>query len=602
MKLVKLLLTPPVAAISAAFLTVNAAETTTTWQGPDGGDLADAANWTGNPPQYDAETNPDTKLYFKTSPADSYGVTLLQNLTAYSAKFVSGVGLDVDLNGKTLQFVSDVEFDALSSHTYKDLWPGSDIVFHNGELNLLSADGTTRKQFNFMSDIASGRIGRNSSVTLDGVTGQGSFYSTATNTVVVLTNGTKWVGNYSTHDGAKWSRFVLTGEGTVCDFDNTTVAVNGRANEYAASNEFVVTDHAIATNVANITALGRAGRIEISNGAQLYLPSTLNFSTAGYGRGADFHLTSGNRVTVRTAHFNSSGSKGLTEIAGQGTVLETLEQFASGQGWGFQFACGNSISDARLWIHDGAVVTNRKGTVNIGTGTSPTRLKVELTDNAFLYTGEAFEVLSNTGKLMDFRVDTGAKIQCKRFRFGSETVMTQTNKLWIGHNSSIKASDWVKLGGGAGSVMVISNGTLSVGNQLNVYSGYKVVLAGAAPQISAVTFMMTAADTTVVFDVPETGYQENWPLMRCGATGQYMRLNTNITPVFQMRDFARKTGGKILLAEAAYQIQMDDLEKWQAAATAGCEDFGKAKVYLSADKKKLWLEVKRRYGLAIIVR
>ena len=586
--------------LGMAFLTGGAAETTTTWQGADGGDLADAANWKGNAPQYDAETNPETKLSFTKSPADCYGVTLLQDLTAFSAMFGWGVGLDVDLGGRSLQFVSDVEFDALSSHVSKNLLPGSDVAFRNGNLNLLSADGATRKRFNFMNDVASGRIGRNSSVTLDGVTGKGNFYSMATNTVVILTNGTKWVGGYTTHDGAKWSRFVLTGEGTVCDFDNTTLAVNGRSNDNSASNAFVVTDHAVATNVADITALGRAGRIEISDGARIYLPPTLNFSTAGNVRAADFRLTSGTRMTVRTAHFNTSGSGGLTEIAGEGTILETLEQYASGQRWGFQFACGNNISDSRLWIHDGAVVTNRSGTVNIGTADSPTRLRVELTDNAFLYTGEAFEVLSNTGKLMDFRVDTGAKIQCKRFRFGVETAMAQTNKLWIGHNSSIKASDWVKLGGGAGSVLVISNGTLSVGNQLNVYSGYKVVLAGAAPQISAVTFVMTAADTTLVFDVPETGYQEDRPLMRCGATSQYMQLNSNITPVFQMRDFARKTGGTVLLAQSDLQIQMENLEKWQTAATAGCEEYAKAKVYLSADKKKLWLQVKPKRGLVIL--
>jgi len=582
---------------------------TTTYQGPDGGDLAAPANWNGNPPQYDATTNPDTKLYFGGSPSKNYGVTLSQDLLSYSAGFVYGLDLNVNLNGKALQFVSDIEFDALSSHAYKDLYPGSDVVFRNGTLTLLSDDGLTRKKFNFFNSIAADRIGRNSSVTLDGVTGEGNFYSTATNCAVIVTNGTKWVGKYNTYDGAHYNRFIIAGAGTVFDFDNTSPVISGRGNDNASYNSFVVTDHAVATNLTGISTESFGAYVEFSDGAQVYLPSSYAFllGTSNARRAASFKFTSGKKVSVKCFGPSYRGSDGLTEIGGEGTILETVGGYQSGFMWGTILSYYDGWRN-RLWIHDGAVLTNCVGSVTIGYGTSAyTTLDMER--NAVFHTPDYF---SAAGSHSTLRIDTGSRLTCKRFGVSADGATAQTNLCWVGDKASVTVKEYAKLYGGKGSALVVSNGTFKTGSELTLGPGYDFVLAGVAPHVTIGESFNTSSDMTMVFDIPKEGFETavDNPVIRSYYSNRTFKLKNNITPVFRMRDYAHKTGGKILLAQVAYGIEMDEdgLDRWKTALEEACGDIAKFKLYFTDQNTtswkytKLWLEVKPKKGFAILIR
>lgn len=591
MKLVKMLFASPFAAMGAAFLTVNAAETTTTWQGPDGGDLADAANWNGNPPQYDAETNPDTKLYFKTSPAESYGVTLLQNLTAYSAKFASGVALDVDLNGKTLQFVSDVAFDALTANKPHILLPGSQLALRNGSVLLASPDGSVTNKFYFMEDAANARIGRNSSLTLDNVTGGSDFDVRTTNIVITLKNGTKWNGNYYTFDGYKYGRVLVTGAGTVWNGLGRTFTLNGRNNANANHNAFIVTDHAVVTNFSLASLGSNRFDLEITDGARFEPNGNYALTLPG----GTLKIANGNEMKPQYLHLATSGGMGIGEISGSGTRL-TLAGRGDGYKEGVALGYTGDASNSRLWIHDGAVVSNVAGDVHFTCAGMGTNMAFEVTDHATLYTSQPINMHKTGLKQARLVFDNCSTGRCFRFFFGASGV-AHTNLLWIGDRSALHCTGYLQGYAGNCNTMVISNGTLSADGDISLSSDLALVLAGQRPQVKG-GFSVIPTQTAITFDMPAEGYATDQALLR---THNNKLVMTGSSAVFNLEAFLRHGEEKktFTLIHCPSTITCDDatLERWQAALPPrGC------KLEFSADKHDLLLTCKPLKGLMIILR
>ena len=599
--------------VALLFLGSEAVAADTSYQGPDGGDITDAANWNGAAPQYDAETNPNTTLYFsKKSPApgETYGVTMSQNLTAYSVKLhkqangetTTGVDVDVDLCGYALQLINGMSFSSLNSPNYKWTIPydGAHIRFHDGTLNLLGANGTTRKAFTFAND-GNVSVGRNSSLVLDNVTGQGDFSCQATNVVIVLTNATKWAGSYTSTDGHDFSKTVVTGKGTVLDLKNSTLQTNGRFNTSAnnvISNEFIIADHAAVTNGYRVLVTGVGGVLKVLDGSYLQCSDYIRYE--GYGEGTLFRLAGGSRLDCGYADFARSGRNQTIEIAGRGTVFTCNKAPANNSAW--TFGGYGTVRDNKLWVHDGAIVTNKSpnSTANFGCVTAHRTQVVVEGDSSFYMTSD-IGFGTDGGTRYDVRIDTGSWMNGYRIRLGQANA-AQTNTLFIGSGALLASRDWTELRSGEANALTVSNGTLKAGNYLSVGAGWSVTLAGRKPRVEGSAGLgLSGANCSLTFDIPAEGYDPDQAVLYKSNAGSKWDLGGLPVPTFKMDKF-RMTGGTLTLAEGALGLTISDtrLAAWQEAVTAAAD--GCAKCEVKIVDKKLVLTCTPKKGLMILVR
>lgn len=584
----------------------------TSYQGPDGGDITDPANWKGAAPQYDATTNPDTTLYFsKKSPApgETYGVTMSQDLTAYSMKLhtqeyqqtTAGLGLEVDLDGHALQLISGMTFGSLNARTWSPLYDGNHVRFHDGTLNLLGSDGTSRKTFTFAND-SNVSIGRNSSLVLDNVTGLGDFNCQATNVVIVITNGTKWAGSYTSTDGHHFSKTVVTGKGTVLNLKASVLQTNGRFNAHANnvhSNEFIITDHAAVTNGYRVWVTGVGGIMKVLDASYLQCSDYIRYE--GYGEGTLFLLAGGSRLDCGYADFARAGRNQTIEIAGKGTVLACNQVPASNAAW--TFGGYGTVRDNKLWVHDGAIVTNKSpnSTANFGCATAH-RTQVVVEGGSSFYMTSDIGFGTDGGTRYDVRVDTDSWMSGHRIRLGLANA-AQTNTLFVGSGALLTSRDWIELRGGEANELTVSNGTLkAAGNYLSVGSGWSVTLAGRKPRVEGSAGLgLSGANCSLTFDIPAEGYDPDQAVLYKSNAGSKWDLGGLPVPTFKMDKF-RMVGGTLTLAEGALGLTISDakLAAWQEAANAAAD--GCAKCELEIVGKKLVLTCTPKKGMMILLR
>jgi len=602
----KLMMTAIVAAtVSSAF----AADTS--YKGADGGDITDPANWNGNPPQYDATTNPDTALYFsKKSPApgETYGVTMNQDLTAYTVKLhkqadgetKTGLNLDVDLGGHTLTLMSGLTFNSLNVNNWAKNYDGAHVRFHDGTFNSAGIS---------FANNSNDKVGRNSSIVLDNVIGSGVFYVAATNVQVVITNGTKWTGTYATTDGAYSDsvRALVTGPGTAVNLNGGTLQTNGRFSTQAnncLSNSFVIADHAVVTNGYRVWVTGVGGVLKVLDGSYLQCSDHLRYE--GWGKGTLFQMTNGSRCDCAYADFARYGRDTVVDISGKGTVFSVNK--APANGMAFTFCNQSNSSNNKFWLHDGAVVTNTNvGTAEFGYDTAHNN-EIILEGGASFWMPSDINIATYKGRRTSLRVDTGAWIEGNRMRIG-QTGVAQTNTVFIGSNARYVARDWIELRGGEANKLTVSNGTMrAVSNYFSIGAGWDVTIAGREPRLEGSGGVSFGASCTLTFDIPAEGYDPDTAVLYKRDSSGWWDMNSVPVPAFKMDKF-RKVGGTVILAEGALGVQLSDEKQaaWQAAANAAADGYAKCKISIvgsskSTEGKRLVLTVKPKKGLAVIVK
>lgn len=556
------------------------------WQGSDGGDIADPANWNGAAPQYDAQSNPDTTLNFNAAAHTVLG----SDLTAYRLKFgAKDIALGVDLGSKTLALVN------------------GPVAWHgNGGNTVAFTNGTVTSATRFTFGSGTGLDFCNVSVTAN-------VYCAALNAWMKVSGGSKVSGYWADYDSAKSAKLTVSGEGTVWDFGGYGLCIGGRGNANSFSNSICITDHAVVTNLggtavtssnSGLTLLGNGASVEISNGARLYQKAgTFQIGVSGATQPAygpdSLRILSGAKAYVRGMIVGRAGARHLLEVAGQGSLLHVTDAGNATCAWGYQ----SGSSKNTLWVHDHGTVTNLAGTIQIDgfvNNTVEPRLIVE-GSSEFKCGNVNFGNYAAYRALL--RVDDGSVFRCGRFFVGKEGY-ARTNTVWVGSNSKITCSGYGDFKNGAASTLVISNGTFEVadGNTFNIYATNTLVLAGTKPMFDCSTLAMNYSGVKIVFDMPKEGFATDAPLIRSRSSGNNLTIGTSITPVFTGFEKFLGSGAEkktITLMEAGYKIAMTDavLAKWQAALPEkGCL------LALSADGKKLLLTCKPRHGLSVIFR
>lgn len=580
------------------------------WTGASDSVLNNADNWDGNP-FYDAETNPDTPLCFNAS-ADT---TLTADMTAYMFKFGCGsVALGIDLGGKMLHLKgAPVDWNSQVQ---------SKVTFKDGDL-LAKDEAGNPTQMTIPAD---------STVVLDNVDYTGNLGLSGKGGVLIVTNGAQVTGGLLGSDYASFSTVVVAGKETVWDFNQYALRFGARYGNSGKTNALYVTDGAVVTNFGNtVVSTGDTGYrgfgpisdgsvFEFSKGARAYANAnagSFSMCNAG-GSNSKLRVLSGAKLWLYGLGIGRADSGHSVEVAGKDSLLYCYKSAESASVY-----FGYRGSRCRLWAHDYACVTNMTSTYIDGYFANETKdARLDVTDHAEFYSSAQMDVGRKQGYRCGVSLDNGAKIVVAAggMNVGVEN-FARTNSVSVGNESQLSVCGAFKFYSGADGRFVVSNGTVDVklsGNICGVTfgNGTEILLAGLKPRV-ACERSIDFATNILTFDVPVEGYDssDGYGLIHCGHTGNYLNVPSSVTPVFKLRKYIRnldRQGARMTLLSAALgpinnglKASFDSaqlLAKWQKILD---DEYGaEATCTLSYDAKKtkMFLDVRRKYGLMLLVK
>jgi len=592
---------------SLALFTLNGVAADAVWSGADGAALNDAGNWTGGSPFYDATTNPSTPLCFNASAK----ATLTADMTAYQIKAGAGdTSLGFDLGSRTLRLMAAlIDWNGTT---------GSTVTFTGGHLEARDANGAL-VQMPFASD---------STVVFDGGSYTGDVAFANVNSTLVVTNGAKVFGAIRNSNYPKFAKVVIAGKGTVWDFNQYALRFGNRYATSGKTNNLYVTDYAVVTNFGSILTcdadasgkgigpMNDGSVFEFSKGARAYaLNDKSPFTMCAFGGdNSRFRVLSGSKLWLNGLGIGRSGNGHEVEVAGEGSLLYCRVGDAASVYFGYRG------SRCRLWAHDHAVVTNAAATWVDGYFANETKdALLEVTDHAEFYSAGTLDVGRKQGYRCGIKLDNGGTVKTYSVNVGIADV-ARTNFVSVGSESLLKVWGILEFCAGADGRFSVSNGTVDVdivGNRcgLTFGNGTEIVLAGRKPRVSCER-SYSFGTNTLIFDIPKEGYDssDGKAVLHCAHTGNYLNIPASVTPVFKMTDYIRhlgQTSGRVILLSAhlgpfnklTTSFTADQLlAKWQKVLDDEYGAVATCKLSYNSNKSVMYLDVKRKFGLMLLVR
>ena len=496
---------------------------------------------------------------------------------------------------------------------------GSSVTFKGGFLEARDASGALVQM-----PVASG-----STVVFDGGSYMGDVTFANSGSTFVVTNGAKVFGAILNSNYAVNTKVVVAGEGTVWDFNEYALRFGNRYATSGKTNNLYVTDYAVVTNFGSILTcdadvsgkgvgpMNDGSVFEFSKGARAYAMSgAYPFSMCAFGGdNSRFRVFSGAKVWVNGLGIGRNGNGHEVEVAGRGSLLYCRATSGADVYFGYRG------SRCRLWAHDYACVTNMTSTHIDGYFDNETKdARLDVTDHAEFYSSGTVDVGSKKGYRCGISLDNGARFETRSVNVGIADV-PRTNSVFVGSDSRLYVKDTVEFRAGADGRLVVSNGTVEsilYSNQsgLTFGNGTEILLAGCKPRLFCER-IISFGRNMLTFDVPKEGYDssDGYGLIHTSHTGNYLNIPSSVTPVFKLRNYIRnldRQGARMTLLSAylgpinqGLRTSFDSaqlLAKWQKILDDEYGAEATCTLSYNANKTKMFLDVKRKLGLMLLVK
>ena len=542
----------------------------TTWNGPDGGDLTNIANWKDGNPFFDPTTNKSAVTCFNNKPSSNYRVTTSSNVYFGRTYGAGNTTVTFDLYPYSMCCCAG---DPL----YMPGGTGRRFVFESGTFCNSNATLTAASTFTMQQNAKKCEVvftGPNT-LALGGWNIRDAYDSR-----IILTNGAHMSGMPSV-TGYSNNTVVVTGSGTVLDCRNGSISLGNHATSAGIRdgfNAFIVTNGASVVNLNGVT-LDSNGN---SDDGLVYLEGvTGNDITIGLGGKRNQLKLVDSFFSCKNSFIGKGGAYSVLDI-GRGASVS----YASGGG-GQYFWIGNNASayGSGVRIHDGGSFTNASGEAFVGYNARD--CFIDVYDGGFLKGIGSIQVSGTSNGWLRVR-GAGSKAEIAKLVVGADKQVNGGHALLVEDGAVYEGGTSLKMAGFHNRV-VVSNATLKSALLYDFQNGgwggtNLLVVAGRKAKVEIAGLFDWVAASTVRFDIPEEGY-ESVPIT--ASKVNMSRAEFDVSKI-------QKTGGVVTLVSTTTSLTLSDaaLAKMQQGLPLGCK--------LKKTDKELILKVSK--GLMILVR